>query len=91
MNGRNIRPADLEDRGSGASPLRVLSAPLALGVLSAVGLISALLGDGLWDVLSWFLLALPVAATIRYLARDLGVGVHPPWSSSPADRSTQVE
>jgi hypothetical protein len=35
--------------------------PLLLAALSAGGLVSALLGDGAWDVLSWLALgALPV-------------------------------
>ena len=35
--------------------------PIALGVLSALGLLSALIGDGLWDWASWLALGLPVA------------------------------
>jgi hypothetical protein len=35
--------------------------PIALGVLSALGLLSALVGDGLWDWASWLALGLPVA------------------------------
>ena len=34
--------------------------PLLIGVASLVGLVSALLGDGVWDLLSWLTLALPV-------------------------------
>lgn len=34
--------------------------PLALSAIIAVGLLSALLGDGLWDVISWVLLAVPL-------------------------------
>ena len=36
--------------------------PLLLGVLSLFGLISALVGDGVWDALSWLALAAPAAA-----------------------------
>jgi hypothetical protein len=36
--------------------------PILLGVLSVVGLLSALLGDGVWDAVSWATLGLPVAA-----------------------------
>jgi hypothetical protein len=43
--------------------------PLALGVLSVAGLISALLGDGLWDTLSWFTLGAPVAAVAFHVRR----------------------
>jgi hypothetical protein len=34
--------------------------PLVIAVLSTVGLLSALLGDGIWDGLSWVALAIPV-------------------------------
>jgi hypothetical protein len=35
--------------------------PLLLGVLTAIGLASALFGDGSWDALSWIVLAIPLA------------------------------
>jgi hypothetical protein len=35
--------------------------PIVVGVTTAIGLISALLGDGVWDMLSWLTLALPIA------------------------------
>jgi len=35
--------------------------PLLLGVLMAIGLASALVGDGGWDALSWTVLAVPLA------------------------------
>ena len=34
--------------------------PILLGVLTTIGLISALLGDGIWDVVSAFALGAPV-------------------------------
>lgn len=40
--------------------------PLILGFISVVGLLSALLGDGVWDTLSWFTLCMPVLATFAY-------------------------
>ena len=43
---------------------RVFAAPLAIAVLSTVGLISALVGDDVWDVLSWLTLAIPVAVIL---------------------------
>jgi hypothetical protein len=48
---------------------QIWGAPSALGVVSAVGLLSALLADGLWDVLSWIALSAPVAVCIRSLWR----------------------
>ena len=41
-------------------------APIAFGVLTTVGLISALLGDGVWDGLSAVTLGVPVAACAWY-------------------------
>ena len=46
--------------------------PIAIGVMSAVGLISALLGDGIWDTVSWIALAIPVAVILWY-----GLRPHP--------------
>ena len=35
--------------------------PLLIAAVSAIGLASALLGDGVWDGLSWMALGFPVA------------------------------
>lgn len=40
--------------------------PLVIGLTSTAGLISALLGDGIWDAVSWGLLAIPVATSAFY-------------------------
>ena len=48
---------DLRPRGT----TRVFAIPIVLALLSAIGLIAALLGDGLWDGLSWLTLGIPVA------------------------------
>lgn len=40
--------------------------PAILALVSALGLISALLGDGIWDVLSWLALAVPVIVIVWY-------------------------
>jgi len=48
----------------------VFGAPLLLAVASAFGLVSALLGDGIWDVLSWFALGGPVMLIVWYTARS---------------------
>jgi len=34
--------------------------PIVIGILSTVGLVAALVGDGWWDGLSWTSLSLPV-------------------------------
>lgn len=38
--------------------------PTVIGVLSLVGLIAALVGDGLWDAVSWASLGIPVIVTV---------------------------
>lgn len=35
--------------------------PLVIGVISLIGLVSALLADGFWDGVSWTALSVPVA------------------------------
>ncbi|HET6223908.1 MAG TPA: hypothetical protein VFE11_17155 [Dongiaceae bacterium] len=48
---------------------RVFAIPLLLAVLSAIGLLSALLGDNFWDALSWLGLGVPVAVILWFVAR----------------------
>ena len=45
---------------------QIFTAPLAIGTISALGLTTALLGDGLWDWMSWIALSLPVAVAVAY-------------------------
>jgi hypothetical protein len=40
--------------------------PILLGVLTTIGLVSALLGDGIWDIVSAFALGAPVVAGAWY-------------------------
>ena len=40
--------------------------PVLLGILTLVGLVSALLGDGIWDTVSACALAVPVLAGLWY-------------------------
>lgn len=40
--------------------LQIFAIPAALAVASLVGLVSALVGDGVWDVLSWAALGLVI-------------------------------
>jgi hypothetical protein len=42
--------------------LKLWGIPLLLGMLTIVGLVSALLGDGIWDIVSAFALGAPVVA-----------------------------
>jgi hypothetical protein len=46
---------------SNATALRLWGWPVALGLLSATGLVSALLSDGWGDVWAWLALGAPVA------------------------------
>jgi hypothetical protein len=41
------------------SALQVFAIPIVLGILSAVGLVAALLGDQAWDIVSWVALGVP--------------------------------
>ncbi len=47
----------------------VFAAPLVMCVLSLIGLVSALAGDGLADWLSWAALAVPVLAVAWAMRR----------------------
>jgi len=42
--------------------IRLWGGPLAMAVLTVIGLLSALLGDGFWDSLSAVALGIPVLA-----------------------------
>ena len=53
---------------SNGGRIRVWPAPIFLGVIASVGLISALLSDGgFGDYLAWLTLAIPVAVVLWYL------------------------
>jgi len=43
--------------------------PAIIAAVSCAGLISALVGDDLWDVLSWVTLSVPVAVAVWYAFR----------------------
>ena len=51
------------------STMQIWGAPLLLAVLTIVGLIAALLGDGVWDLVSAVALGAPVAAGAWYRLR----------------------
>ncbi|ULA65997.1 MAG: hypothetical protein LZF62_40037 [Nitrospira sp.] len=55
---------------TGLPTSRIWGIPIAIGVVSAVGLLSALLGDGLWDALSWITLTIPIAVPLWYVVRS---------------------
>ena len=49
------------------SARQVWGMPITLALVSAVGLASALLGDGIWDVVSWISLGAPIAIIVWHL------------------------
>jgi hypothetical protein len=48
---------------------RIWPVPIALGAVSALGLIAALLSDAAGDVLAWFALAAPVCIIVWFITR----------------------
>jgi hypothetical protein len=53
----------------GVSFWRVFGIPILLALASAIGLLSALFGDGVWDVLSWVALGAPTVVVAWYVMR----------------------
>ena len=47
----------------------VFAWPIALGILGLIGLASALIGDDVWDALSWAALGVPIPIIIWHVAR----------------------
>jgi hypothetical protein len=50
----------------------VLAMPILLGVLSAIGLVVALLGDDIWDAVGWIGLGIPLLVAAYYVMRPVG-------------------
>ncbi|HEX7923281.1 MAG TPA: hypothetical protein VF583_20155 [Bradyrhizobium sp.] len=48
---------------------QIFAAPLVIAIVSTVGLISALVGDGWWDAVSWVALGLPVLLYLLFVWR----------------------
>lgn len=46
---------------------RIFAVPALLAALTAIGLVGALLGDGIWDALAWVGLGIPAFLGIRPL------------------------
>jgi hypothetical protein len=53
-------------RRRGKTVGQVFWVPTLLALISIVGLLSALLGDGLFDLLSWLTLAVPIVVALWY-------------------------
>jgi hypothetical protein len=47
----------------------IFEVPIILAVITVAGLLSALLGDGIWNVLSWFALSIPLAVIVFCASR----------------------
>ena len=45
---------------------QIFTVPLLIAVISTIGLISALVGDGWYDTVSWLTLGAPVALYLMY-------------------------
>ena len=48
---------------------KVWGIPVIIGILSGIGLLSALTGDGFYDLMSWLTLGFPVAVTLWFLVK----------------------
>ena len=48
----------------------IFMAPAVLGAVTTIGLIAALAGDGIWDVIGWLALGTPPAVTFWFLLRS---------------------
>lgn len=58
---RSERPLRTDHPQSADEVFRI---PMLLGIATAVGLVSALLGDGIWDALSWLTILAPILAVV---------------------------
>jgi len=56
------------------SAMQVWKVPLLLGVLSAVGLVVALVADGAGDAVSWVALGVPTACGLFFSVRGRDAG-----------------
>jgi len=53
---------------------QIFAAPIVIGVLSIVGLLAALIGDGWWDAASWLALTLPILLYLFFVLRRKRLG-----------------
>ena len=51
------------------SQTQIFGIPFAVGIITVVGLLSALVGDGWWDAVSWAALGLPVLLYLLFIGR----------------------
>ncbi|AKD57426.1 hypothetical protein SD10_23585 [Spirosoma radiotolerans] len=50
----------------------VWTLPIAVGFISVIGLLAALIGDDVWDGLSWLCLAVPLVVIGRFVIKPQG-------------------
>ena len=48
---------------------QIFAVPIAVAVISLAGLVSALVGDGWWDMASWFTLGVPILLYAIFIGR----------------------
>jgi hypothetical protein len=53
---------------------QIFALPILIGMVSTMGLIAALVGDGWWDCLSWFSLSLPILLYLFFVIRRQQAG-----------------
>lgn len=53
--------------------LKIWLTPIILAVISVIGLLSALTGDDVWDVLSWIMLSVPLLVGLYFLQKHLNI------------------
>lgn len=52
------------------SPMQIWAMPSVIGALSSLGLCAALLADGVWDVVSWLALGVPIGVGLWFSFRS---------------------
>lgn len=50
--------------------LKLWGMPILLSLLSVFGLVAALNGDGIWDLLGWLSLSVPLFLIIKHYYKD---------------------
>jgi hypothetical protein len=48
---------------------QIFAIPMVIGILSVIGLLSALIGDGVWDAVSWLTLGIPIVLCVYFFVR----------------------